>query len=154
MGVVFMNFLNGMLIFMALGFFLLTAIGIGLHILHGIGIYKLSKKSGDELSWLSFIPVIGLINVFKLAKDSFRLNISEYEITNPYAVVLVLLVISYLPYIGNIGNLGLYLFLMYIYYLLYKIYAPEKATTFAIIGTIFPIVIPLLVFSIRNERRN
>ena len=131
-----------------------------LYPLFAYALYQIALHENMEHPKLSIIPIynmryiadlIGYINVFGIEIKGILLSILLILcaiLRNPF--------ISYIPVVGNyIDKIGLIFLFVYLLALhkLWNIYVPKSADSYLILATLFPILIPILVFLIRNKQQ-
>lgn len=126
----------------------LSIVCIVLYILKSVGLYKMAKNENEKTAFLAFVPY-GCFYV--LGKIVGKTKIFGVEIDNPEVLLPLLGLGMYLPYMGIVASI---LFILALYGLLYRLYE-KKSTNFStvllILSILFPFLIPIFLFGLRNK---
>jgi len=143
----------GALIAVAAGLiFLFVIIGIVLHILMALGLYKMAQNRGIENAWLAWIPVA---NLYILGKLIGSLAIGSWEVPSvelflPIACV-VAGILGQIPVIGWLISLAFAVLMFFALYKLFKMYRPQSATLWLILSILLFFMGPIFLFVMRND---
>lgn len=144
--------------FISLLFFLIS---IALYVLMAVGLYNLAKTENTGNEWFAFIPILQLYIIGKILKE---IKISTYtipslELVLPLAPVTLYVadaILRIVPILGalvalilNIAFIVLYAIVMYNFY---KRYKGDQTTVMTILSVIFPFMIPIFIFNLRNAK--
>lgn len=136
-----------------IGFFIfMLLISLAFYILSSLGLYKLAVRRYLEKPWLAWIPIA---NLYVLAKLVESLKIGDFEIPMLEMVLplgaLVCYLITSIPVIGFIISILYTILLLLVLYNLYKIYRPDSAVLWIILSIVFPFLIAVFIFIIRED---
>ena len=162
--------------------FFTTVLGIVQYVFFGLGLYNLGKNRGMKNTYLAFIPIANLYYLGRIADEirltmnKQQVHAKRLLIISIIEYVLVFLdtmIFSFCAIMGvmtktfSIGLLALIFFLCFAtlifeiikmvfqylaLYQIYKEYSPANATVFIVLSVIFPVIMPFLLFSVRNNK--
>lgn len=121
---------------------------IVMYIFKSIGLYKMLKRDGDSLAWLSFVP-FGCL--YTIGKAVGKTKIYGIEINNPEYVLPALIISNMLPFMCGLSS---FLFVLAFFGLIYRLYqnkTPNFAVVLTILSILLPPLIPFFIFAIRNK---
>lgn len=125
-----------------------------------VALYKLSVRENLKKPVLSIIPIYNMIYIAKIIKNLYVFN----KCISGKALSVLLVICAFLrnplidkiPIIGDlISGISIVFFFFYVLALqrLWEMYTPKSADSFLALATLFPIIIPFLVFAIRNKQQ-
>ena len=153
-----------------------SAVRILLYPLAAIAMYKLCKNAKIKLPILSIVPIFNMIYLVRLIKnvDIFGKKIGGIVLTiillissvlrNPIFETGVLFFTTFSEHalvgvfsivgdvISNCSLLFLFVYLLALHKL-WEMYIPKSAVCYLILATLFPWIIPILLFSMRNKQQ-
>lgn len=144
--------------FISLLFFLIS---IALYVLMAVGLYSLAKTENTGNEWFAFIPILQLYIIGKILKE---IKISTYTIPSlelvlplaPVALYVADAILRIVPILGAlvvlILNIAFIVFYAIVMYNFYKRYKGDQTTVMTILSVIFPFMIPIFIFNLRNAK--
>lgn len=132
---------------------LICLIPIALYVLSSFGIYTMALKKNIEYPWLAWIPVIKLFILGEIIGE--KVVISSLKI--PYAQVILPVAsicsgaLIAIPFLGWIIGIVIAIYNYAAYYRLYKLYYSDSAVLFLVLSIIFPFMLSIFPFVIRNR---
>lgn len=125
-----------------------------------VALYKLSVRENLDNPILSIIPIYNMTYIVKIIKN---LHVFSKKISGKALTVLLIVcaflrnpLIDKFPIIGDFASgISVVFFFFYLLALhkLWEMYIPKSADSFLILATLFPIIIPFLMFAIRNKQQ-
>ena len=131
---------------------LIIGVGIVMYVFSALGLYTMAGNRGIEYKWIAWIPVVQLW----LLGDLIDNKMWGFEYTNA-VLTLGTVLTTILQRIDSTAGFGvvlgivMYVYQAFCYNKLFKIYAPEHATLYTVLGVIFPFLVPIWYFVIRNN---
>ena len=119
-----------------------------MYIFKSIGLYKILKKDGCNLPWLSFVPYGCL---YSIGKAVGKTKLYGIEIINPEFLLPALIISNMLPFMCGLSSI---LFILAFFGLIYRLYqskTPNFAVVLTILSILLPILIPFFIFAIRKK---
>ncbi|MBR5228056.1 MAG: hypothetical protein IKV94_05420 [Clostridia bacterium] len=119
-----------------------------MYIFKSIGLYKIMKKEGHNLAWISFIPY-GCF--YAIGKSVGKTKLYGIEIDHTEYVLPLILLSSILPFMGGLSSI---IFILAFFGLLFRLYqkkSPNFAAVLTILSILVPFIIPFFIFAIRNK---
>ena len=119
-----------------------------MYIFKSIGLYKILKKDGCNLAWLSFVPYGCL---YSIGKAVGKKKLYGIEIINPEFLLPALIISNMLPFMCGLSSI---LFILAFFGLIYRLYqskTPNFAVVLTILSILLPILIPFFIFAIRKK---
>ena len=119
-----------------------------MYIFKSIGLYKILKKDGCNLAWLSFVPYGCL---YSIGKAVGKTKLYGIEIINPEFLLPALIISNMLPFMCGLSAI---LFILAFFGLIYRLYqskTPNFAVVLTILSILLPILIPFFIFAIRKK---
>lgn len=119
-----------------------------MYIFKSIGLYKILKKDGCNLAWLSFVPYGCL---YSIGKSVGKTKLYGIEIINPEFLLPALIISNMLPFMCGLSSI---LFILAFFGLIYRLYqskTPNFAVVLTILSILLPILIPFFIFAIRKK---
>ncbi len=119
-----------------------------MYIFKSIGLYKILKKDGCNLAWLSFVPYGCL---YSIGKAVGKTKLYGIEIINPEFLLPALIISNMLPFMCGLSSI---LFILAFFGLIYRLYqskTPNFAVVLTILSILLPILIPFFIFAIRKK---
>lgn len=143
----------GAIIALAAGLiFFFVIIGIVLHILMALGLYKMAQNRGIENAWLAWIPVANLYIVGKLIGS---LSIGSWEVPSVELFLpiggVASVILGQIPVIGGLISLAFAVLVLFALYKLFKMYRPQSATLWLILSILLFFMGPIFLFIMRND---
>lgn len=127
------------------------------YLLQAIGLYKIAKENNIKRPWLAWVPfgqsfLLGEIvgnRIWNFGYADWILCISE--------IIIVLIPIFFSLTLPVLIIYALFLLVRYCYYqtalnILYKMQDPDKSFLYLILGVLFPFLIPIWIFVLRNKK--
>lgn len=125
-----------------------------------VALYKISVSENLSNPILSIIPIYNMTYITKIIKN---LHVFSKKIDGKALTVLLVICaflrnpfIDKIPLIGDLASgIGVVFFFFYLLALhrLWEMYIPKSADSFLVLATLFPIIIPFLMFAIRNKQQ-
>ena len=137
----------------AIMFFLIIP-AIILYVLSSIALYRLAANKGISSPFLAWIPYGRDYLLGKIIDE----KVLFFSPVIPYAQWILLIgpvAISILSFAQPIGIVCAVVFALYAYcahYRLFKLYRPNSAMLYIILSVIFPFLLPIFMFVIRNDK--
>lgn len=123
-------------------------------------LYKLSVREKLDKPILSIIPVYNMTYLTKIIKNLyiFGKNVGGKKLTVLLVICTILRnpLIERFPVVGDfLSSISVVFFFFYLLSLhrLWEMYMPKSADSLLILATLFPIIIPFLVFAARNRHQ-
>lgn len=119
-----------------------------MYIFKSIGLYKILKKDGCNLAWLSFVPYGCL---YSIGKAVGKTKLYGIEIINPEFLLPALIISNMLPFMCGLSSI---LFILAFFGLIYRLYqskTPNFAVVLTILSILLSILIPFFIFAIRKK---
>ncbi len=128
------------------------------YFLSAFGFYRLAKNAGVTPAWIAWIPFLQFFLLGKLDNDRvWGIPGASWILVLGHILIPVLAnyvgTNSVVNFIYYALTFVFYVYLQTAYYDLYKIYAPNTAVLWLVLGIIFPFLIPIFVFIIRDRTR-
>lgn len=135
----------------------ISIIAFAWFVLQGIGLFKIAKENNIRNAWLAWIPfaqnfVLGEIvgnKIWNINGTSWILLLGE---------LLIVLIPLFIPLnLLTLILLTVFYFIYYLYYqsalnILYQEQDQDKSVLYFILGFIFPFLIPIWIFVLRNKK--
>lgn len=163
----------GVILFVALG------VALVISIFQGIGLLKMHKTLGLKGGWMSFIPVLNVYAIGKIAEQYIKQDgkksakLSVILLISYFGNLIVgfvagfflgiagsifplsqsiLMILSLLIFVLTFGCSIAYQIVMYIaFWRIYALFSNHNATLLLILSIVIPIAQPIIVFVIRNN---
>lgn len=158
--------------FLIICFTMIFAFACSFYVLQSIGLYKMAKNLGYDSPWLAWIPFVNIYLMFILPKHSFEPLIIKTEIISRVNAFWIYMGVTFgasiissvfsvfieVPIFGVLCSMMvvaldlLMLFAIVIFqYPLYNdllelFFSKESASICAIVGIIFPVALPVILF--------
>lgn len=151
------SLLNTVVLFLSTSIIAVVVIAVFWFILEGIGLFKIAKENNIKNSWLAWIPfgqsyLLGKIigdKVWGLGSASWILLLGQillaflplfFNLTLTFLIIYSVLALIYYFYFQSALNT------------LYKMQDPDKSILYLLLGFLFPFLIPIWIFVLRNKR--
>ncbi|MEG0074771.1 MAG: hypothetical protein RR310_03860 [Eubacterium sp.] len=151
------TFIAGLLAFMAgfgmLAIFLAFLLPIALYIFSSLGLYTMAQIKGLDYPWLAWIPFVKLFIVGELINE--KVYFGSFAIPLAQVILPISAVCSgafaTIPYIGWLIGIAFLVYNYVAYYRFYKLYNADSAILFLVLSIIFPFMLSIFPFIIRNR---
>ncbi|MCX8075040.1 MAG: hypothetical protein N2749_05590 [Clostridia bacterium] len=120
-----------------------------LWLIRAIGLYVMSKKRGNDLAFLAFIPY-GCM--YTMGKIIGKTKIFGIEVNKPEFVLPLLILSMSFPFAAPIAAFVFVIAYNSILYRIYQEQCPNFAMILAVIGFFLPFLQPFFIFFIRNNK--
>lgn len=139
-------------IFLAVFFMIAIIISLALYLLESFGLYTLAKRKNLEYPWLAWLPIVKNYLLGELTgNEMWGLDGSKWILVFAPIVMIALSLTYFGFFLSLVLSLAFTVYYFMVLFKLFKEYQPKSADLFIITSILFPVLIPVYLFVIRNK---